>query len=1146
MQIQKHIHHARSILFWQDLLVSLLYAGIFASLLFLIGIELETVFYFLPKTKIYIISFICVILITYCLFWTIQYFRSESDKIDRYKIETISLRLGHVAFPEKRDTILNALQLELSSGKNESKELAKSYINKISQRLGDLNYSILLKDTRLEILKKGLLGSWIVMILVFSVNYNNTADSYYRWIHPSIEFPAPKPFSLISKAGDLHILGGEKAEINIEALGATPKIVNLQLIPSQASTHERDSLTLMFSANKDSTGNYNFKLPELFQDYSYTAVVNAEYFWEAWEKVTSSPDTIFVTDRPFFESFLITVVPPKYSGMVTETQEGNVAVVQGLKGSKVQIYLSSNRVLDAAYLTINGEQSNLASNHRSASGYFIMKMPGEFTVNLVDQRGITNRDPVPYSIEIMPDNDPSLFVIKPAPMIELGSDQSIPIHLEVEDDYGFSNLQVAYEVRRPTYLKADPYVAMFTIHDLNPDTVFQTIHYLWDLGDMHLMPEDEVHFHFEITDNDNISGPKKTVSSTFIARVPSLADLYETAENTESDFVEEMETGAEEFQELKDLFEVLELEALKSKELDWDQQQSVKKAMEKAKEELNNLEKMAEAIESITDQADKHELFSPDLLDKFKELSELIRDLIPEDMMDNMSDLQEALENMDMKQLQDALKDLSENMAQIEQDLDRYLEIFKRIKAEQKMDELQARMEQLFNQQQSLDQEINQTNEQTDQSTLERLVQEEKRNLEEFENLKSLMEEASELVEPYSQKTSDDLSEMADSHLTEQTESNLMETMKNLSQQNLQHAKNSSEKSLENMQMMMQQMNEIQQQFQQETVAEMTEKFQALMQDMLYLSSEEERLRSDVKSASRNSPRLRELAARQQVLQDQLQSMMNQMVELSKETFAITPEIGRGVGKANAGMQEAKNKLTDRNVSQAGKGQDAAMEGLNEAALGLFNSMQNMQQSGSASGYAQFLKMMQQMAGQQQGLNQQGMNLSMGQMAAAAQQQMIQRMLQKQQGIRKSLEQMMNEMRHSGQKGMGDLGGIGKEMDEVIKDLQRRRFTRKTQERQQRILSRMLDSQTSMTQRGYKDERKSTSAESTVLFEGPGGLPTDMGQRQNLALQALNKAINAGYSREHQTMIKRYFNSLSQIEVEQTNIELDPEAEIEP
>ena len=106
--------------------------------------------------------------------------------------------------------------------------------------------------------------------------------------------------------------------------------------------------------------------------------------------------------------------------------------------------------------------------------------------------------------------------------------------------------------------------------------------------------------------------------------------------------------------------------------------------------------------------------------------------------------------------------------------------------------------------------------------------------------------------------------------------------------------------------------------------------------------------------------------------------------------------------------------------------------------------MQSMQQSGSASGYEQFLKMMQQMAGQQQGLNQKGMQLGLGQMAAAAQQQMMQQMLKKQKGIRKSLEQMMNEMRHSGQHGMGDLSGIVQEMDEVIKDLQRKRFNRRT------------------------------------------------------------------------------------------------------
>ena len=1137
MRVEEHIIKARSFLFWQDVFICLFWVGIIGSFFILIGIQLESVFYFLPQTKINILFILAGSAGTIILFWIVQFVRANNNKIYRYQIETLALHLGQEAFPEKSDTILNALQLEAGAGKNESKELAESYIKNIGHKLKTLNIHLLLIDKRLPGLKSALLISWISIILVFSFRYSASADAFHRWAHPQQEYPAPKPFLLSSITGDIHILGGEKTEINIQAHTTIPDTVHLYLTPSQVSTQKRDSLKLKFSAAPSAGGQYHFKLPELFQDYSYQAVVEAQYFWEAWERVASNPDTIFVTDRPAFETFLMTIVPPKYSKLDTETQKGNVAVVQGLKGSVIQINLTSNRMLESAHLIINEDREEMASSYNRASGYFTLMDEGEFTVNLVDKRGITNRDPIPYALEIIPDHDPSLAVIKPAPMIELGSEQTIPIHLEIQDDYGFTDLQLAYEVRRPTYLQADPYVAMFTIQDLIPDTLNQTIHTFWELGDMMLMPEDEVHFHFELTDNDDVSGPKKTISSTFIARVPSLADLYASAESSETDFMENLAEGMDEIQELKDQFEILELKALKSKELDWDQQQSVKNSLEQARKELDNLEKMAEAMESITDQAEKHKLFSPDLLAKFKELSELISDIIPEDMLTTMDDLQKALENMDMKSLQEALNELSENMDQIEQDLDRYLEIFKRLQAEQKMDELQNRMQQLFEQQNALDQEISEADNTTDQSTLERLAQEEQRNLDEFENIKSLLEEASELVEPFSETASQELSEMAESDLAEETQSALNETAQNLSQQNVQSAQRSSQQSIQNMEMMMMQMMDIQQGFQQETVSEMTEKFQALMQDMLYLSSQEEQLRSDVKQASRNSPRLREFASRQQLLQDQLQSITNQMMDLSKETFAITPEIGRGVGKANAAMQEAKNKLTERNVSQSGKNQDMAMAGLNEAALGLFNSMQSMQQSGSASGYEQFLKMMQQMAGQQQGLNQQGMQLSLGQMAAAAQQQMLQQMLKKQKGIRKSLEQMMNEMRHSGQHGMGDLSGIAQEMDEVIKDLQRKRFNRRTQERQQRILSRMLDSQTSMTQRGQKEERKSSSARQDIVFEGPGGLPSDLGQRENLALQALNNAINAGYSREHQTMIKRYFNSLSQIPSETQTIE---------
>jgi len=1138
MRIKDHLNIIRQFLFWQQGLKYCLWLTILTSVSFLIFIELESVFYFSPSTKQSILQIMFGLFIFALVRFGLFYVLVQSEKIQTFTLPNIAKRVGEALSLEKHDTVINALQLEEQLSQNESQELASSFISKISNQLDDIHAPTLLSDDKIHQLKIGLLGTWVFLLMTFSLNYQASANSFYRWKHFTEKFPAPKPFALKSLSQNIHILGGEKTSIKIESIQANPDTVFLELKPNQIHTQTRDSLRLSFAATQDSTGLYQFDLPELFQDYTYEAIVHADYFWEAWENVSSSPDTIFVTDRPNFESFNITVIPPKYSKLKPSAQAGNIAVVEGLKGSTVHVELKSNRKLDRAFLSINDEPTNLETHNRFASGSFTMLEEGEFTVNLVDERGITNRDPVPFSLELIPDHDPSLTVLKPSPMTELGSDQSIPIQLEIEDDYGFSDLQVAYEVRRPSYLQTDPYVAMFTLHDLNPDTTFQLISTLWDLSDLFLMPEDEVHFHFELTDNDNISGPKRTVSSTFIARVPSLADLYETAEQTENEFMENMTTGMDEFSELKEEFEALELEALKAKELSWEQQQAVKQTLEKAKQELSNLEKIAEAIESVTEQAEKHELFSPDLLNKFNELSDLLKNIIPDELLQNMDDLQEALENMDMKQLQDAMENLANNMEQIEQDLDRYLDIFKRIQAEQKMDELQTRLEQLLEQQQSLTQEISQTNEQTDQSTLARLEQEEKRNLDEFNNLLSAMEDAAELVEPYSEQTAQDLEDMSESDLAEFTQQSMEMTMDQLSQGEPQQARSSSQQSTENMENMLQQLMQMKQQFQQQTVAEMTEKFQALMQDLLYMSSQEEQLRQEVKTTTRTSPRLRDLAMRQQVLQDQLQSITNQMMELSKETFAITPEIGRAVGKANAGMQSAKDQLTNRNVTQAGKDQGSAMEGLNEAALGLFNSMQNMQSSGSASGMEQFMQMMQQMAGQQQGINQQGMQLGMGQMAAA-QQQLMQQMLQEQQGVRKSLEQLMNEMRHSGQKGLGNLAGVKKDMDEVIKDLQRRRFTRKTKERQQRILSRMLDSQTSMTQRGFKDERKSNTGNSTIVFEGPGGLPMDLGQRQSIALQALNNAIQAGYSRENQTMIKRYFNAMSQIEIQ-------PETQVSP
>ena len=207
------------------------------------------------------------------------------------------------------------------------------------------------------------------------------------------------------------------------------------------------------------------------------------------------------------------------------------------------------------------------------------------------------------------------------------SSQIIQYKLEIEDDYGFNNLQLAYEIRRPKYLGVEPYIAMFRIPELNRDTTKQFIKTHWNLSDLMLMPDDEVHYHLELTDNDIISGPKKTISNKLIAKVPSLADLYEEIENKEDNIEEKFSESIDELANLKSQIEEMELNVLKAEdELQWEDQQKIKELVEDAKKELNKIKDISNAMETLLEESEKHNLFLPDLAEKFKELSNLINE----------------------------------------------------------------------------------------------------------------------------------------------------------------------------------------------------------------------------------------------------------------------------------------------------------------------------------------------------------------------------------------------------------------------------------------------------------------------------------------------------------------------------------------
>ena len=1098
--------------------------GLFVAL-FLIILLLENVFYFSPETRQNIFFFSVFTASSIIIVYLIYILIANNDFLKNYKLSTIALKIGKYSF-DRKDMILNAFQLENNKNQTGSLELQKSFIDKVQSKIMDVDQKPLLSKAKMIYWKNFTFFVLAITLLSIAFTWSHSVSSLYRLAHINTKFLPPLPFEIKSESKYIGILGGESAVVEFSSKNNNPDSVIVEFKPL-AFNNNQDSLILKAAYNDN--GVYRTSLDDVYQNYRYRAFVPSEKFWDAWDEITTKTYSISVTDRPSISDVTFTIKSPDYTKLPVRQQKANQSEIQTILGSEISVVLRSNKKLENASLIFNEDRLKMSTRNDKAEFKFIMEEEGKFYISLKDDRGISNRNPIPFHLKAIPDLNPKMSILKPAPIIEIGGDQIIEIVMNIEDDFGFSKLQLAYEIHRPEYIDAEPKISMFNIiiPDINKNQ--QKVSSDWNIGELALMPDDEIHFHFELYDNDPLSGPKKEISSTFIARIPSLNELFASFENSEDEILDDAEKELSAIKKLNNKIKEARLELLKTDDPSWEQQQKTKESLREIENQISNFQKLNEKLSALNSQSKKHDLFSEGITEKFKDLQKLIEEIFPPEMFDNIDDIKEALEQLDVNEMISALEDISNNLNNIEQELDRFLDIFQRIKVEQKIDEIKKRIEQLVKNQDNLDQQIRSINKQTDPSIFKRLSQEQKINDKELNNIVYEMKDSINGIKKVSRKTAQELENLAESNSAELTKKHLRETVENLDNLKPYKAMDASFSGMQSMQSMESSMNQIFSNFQKQASREMAKKFRFILRDVLSISKGQELLRTEAENIPANSPRKNDLASEQQLLQDQLNKTMKKTMDLSKETFLVTSDMGQSLGQANAQMNASKTKLAERNSKGSLNNQTQAMTALNKSAKSIIQTINNMNEGGSASGYEEFLKQMENMSAMQKSVNDQGMQLAFGQMAPSLKASIISRMLGQQRDIQNSLKQAMNEMTKSGKQGLGDLNGISSEIDEVINELTRNNYDKKTNDRQQKILSRMLNSQRSMTQRGVKDERKSKTA-SQVSSAAPLGLPSDLGQRKSIIMNAMDEALSAGFSREYQGMIQKYFNSLNTLE----------------
>jgi hypothetical protein len=198
-------------------------------------------------------------------------------------------------------------------------------------------------------------------------------------------------------------------------------------------------------------------------------------------------------------------------------------------------------------------------------------------------------------------------------------------------------------------------------------------------------------------------------------------------------------------------------------------------------------------------------------------------------------------------------------------------------------------------------------------------------------------------------------------------------------------------------------------------------------------------------------------------------------------------------------------------------------------------SMESMMQGGQGGGMMSLMQQLQQMSGQQMNLNnmtQMLQQMQQGQLSPQQQAQ-LQRLAQQQDVIRKSLDQLNKEAKQSGEskKIPANLEDIMHQMQEVVTDMNTQKLDDDLIQKQEKILSKLLDAQKSINERDFEKQRESNTGKN-IVGKPPAELNLTTEEGKDKLRDELNKAVREGYSKDYEELIRKYYEALQKEKVE--------------
>lgn len=875
-----------------------------------------------------------------------------------------------------------------------------------------------------------------------------------------------------------------KANLTVEEGADFP--VELAIIPNKESTGKKELPNQVFIVSDQGKFLLLRKTKNTFIGSIKKPKKNAHFYFTTNE-FDSKKYHLNVIGKSLIGSIQAFCTYPTYLGKQNETIE-NVGDLTVPEGTQVEWRVKTKNTFRTTVFL-----NQLKSVFKEDGFKFKHLCKEDKSLKFILDNSFNHRiDTVQFKLNVIKDAYPSIEVVEKTDSISEGLKYFKGL---TSDDYGLKSLSFVYKIIRQNGQVKEVKIPVQQVAGTQMNFDFAV-----DFKREEVKLNDKIEYYFIISDNDGVNGSKSVKSQLFTYELPSLEELNDERREDQNKTKEDLDQLLKKTQEFQKNISQLKKETMNSKSSDWNKLNKVQQLKEEQSTLLESLQKIQNEMDKSVEEKNQLSPMNEELMEKQEMIEKLLEELMDDELKKLLEDLEKLFQQNDKEQIKDKMEELNQSSEDMKKQLDRSLEMLKKMQLNERIDDVEKELKDLAKEQDELKEKLD------DKLSKEELKKQQEELNKKFEDLKKDLDELDKLNKDLENPM--DLGNLDE--LKEQVTDDLNNAKENLDQGKDKKAGENQKSASEGMNSMANQLNAKQQQSNKKEQEEDMKSLRNILESLMTLSFDQEALMNKFTKIATQDPIYRKLGRRQQRIIDETKIIKDSLLALAKRQPKIASFIDKELNAIESNQRMSVENIDDHKKKELSKYQQLVMTSYNNLALLLNEALQSMQnqmqsemvgsgscnnpgkgrpkpgQSMSTGDMKEMLK--KQLEQMQKGPNpggkkpgdkpgsQPGMSPgSTGQNIMGLGNKEMAKMAAEQTAIRQRLEQLRNEMNKDGKGSGNQLNPLLKELEEQEKNLINKNINKDMINRQQEILTRLLESEKAIMERGYEEKRESKS-----------------------------------------------------------------------